>query len=118
MEDKSKQREVLQIVLKTLDELKFKYDKSKEELKTMFAYHKENEDLYDGTVRNTYNVPFFMEYNSDFGETQDFTAIVDASTMNVISIRIAHGNLEIIYDSNGKAKKTKFISPSFPYDKQ
>jgi len=38
--------------------------------------------------------------------------------MKVVSIQIAHGNLEIIYDKNGNPVKTKFITPSLPYEKQ
>lgn len=46
-----------------------------------------------------------MEFNPDFGETQMFTAYVDALSMKVISIGIAHGNLEVIYDKKEKAIK-------------
>jgi hypothetical protein len=118
MENTIKENEVIQIVLKTLDQLKFKYNKTKEHLDFMTASYTENRKMYDGKIRNFYSVAFFMEYDPSFGETQLFGAYVDATTMKVISIGIAHGNLEVIYDKDGKATNTKFISPSFPYEKQ
>jgi hypothetical protein len=118
MKKTQKEKEIIKIVLTVLDQLKFKYEKGKEFLEFMKPYYTENEELYDNTKRNLYTLPFFMEYNPDFGESQCFHASVDASTMKVISIGIAHGNLEVIYDKEGKAIKTKFISPSFPYEKQ
>jgi hypothetical protein len=117
MED-LKQKEIIKKVLKVLDELNFKYEKNQEFLDFMKVTYSENEVMYDGETRNIYSVPFFMEFDPDFGETQQFSAYMEASTMEVISIGIAHGSLEIIYDENGKAKKTKFISPSIPYNKQ
>lgn len=119
MENLQKEKEAIKIVLKTLDQLKFKYEKKQEYLDFMTATYFENRQLFNETVKNIYTVNFFMEYNPEvFSETQMFTAYVDSESMKVISISIAHGNLEIIYDSKGKAIKTKFISPSFPYEKQ
>lgn len=113
-----KEREVIQIVLKTLDQLKFKYDKRKEEIDFLVASYAKEQEMYDGKKRNFFRVSFFMEYDPEFGETQMFTAYVDDTTMKVIAIGIAHGILEVVYDKDGKAIKTKFISPSIPYEKQ
>jgi hypothetical protein len=119
MENTQKEKEVIQIVLKTLDQLKFKYDKRKERLDYLVASYTENRKMYDGKTINSYSVAFFMEYNPSFGETQCFYAtVVDSPSLKVLFITIAHGYLEIIYDKDGKATKTKFISPSIPYDKQ
>jgi len=84
----------------------------------MSASFRPKDKLYDGTIRDIYSVAFFMKYNPDFGEDQLFHAVVDAQTLKVMFILIGHGYQEVIYDKDERPIKTKFISPSKPYDTQ
>ncbi|SEM14667.1 hypothetical protein SAMN05421856_101385 [Chryseobacterium taichungense] len=118
MEKIEKEKEIVKIVLKVLDELKFSYDKNEEELESMTAYYNKKEKMYDGKEWDYYSVSFYTEYNEVMGDVFLRTCYVDAETMQVKGIHGDHGVWEIIYNDKGIAVNKKFISPSFPYDKQ
>ncbi|WP_374463598.1 hypothetical protein [Chryseobacterium sp.] len=118
MEDKAKEKQLIEVALKTLDQLKFSYDKSEEELESMTAYYNKREKMFDEKEWDYYNVSFYTEYNEVFGEAKLCTCYIDAETMKVKGIQVDHGVWEIIYNDKGEAKNKKFISPSFPYNKQ
>ncbi|PTT42536.1 hypothetical protein DBR28_02395, partial [Chryseobacterium sp. HMWF028] len=57
-------------------------------------------------------------YHNVFDIPTPYYCIIDAETLQLKGLQTDHGVFEIIYDKQGKPVKMKFISPSFPYDKQ
>ncbi|WP_332453643.1 hypothetical protein [Chryseobacterium aquaticum] len=115
MEKTAKEKEVIAIALRVLDQLKFQYGNTKEHLEFMDAMYSEKRKMYDGKEWSHYSVDFSHDV---FGIPTSYYCIVDAETMRVKGILTDHGVFEIIYNDKGEAKDKKFISPSFPYDKQ
>ncbi|THV63067.1 MULTISPECIES: hypothetical protein [Chryseobacterium] len=115
MEKTTEQKKAIEATLKVLDQLKFQYGNSEEELEFMDAIFNEKQKMYDGKEWSHYSVDF---YHDVFGIPTPYYSVVDAETMKVKGIYVDHGVFEIIYDKQGKPVKMKFISPSFPYDKQ
>ncbi|SEM14580.1 hypothetical protein SAMN05421856_101379 [Chryseobacterium taichungense] len=113
MENKEK---VIEKALKILDQLKFQYGNSEEDLEFMKkTLHYENVKMYDGKVWESYT---FVIFHNVFDLPAIYHCIVNAETLQLKGIQEDLGVQEIIYDKEGKAIGTKFISPSFPYDKQ
>lgn len=107
---------IIENVLKTLDHLKFQYGNSEEDLEFMKkTLHYENEKMYDGKVWGSYT---FVIFHNVFDLPAIYHCIVNAETLQLKGIMEDLGVQEIIYNKEGKATGTKFISPSFPYDKQ
>lgn len=115
MEKTEKEKEVIKTALKVLDQLKFQYGNSEEELGFMDAMYHDKEKMYDGKEWSYYTVDFF---HNVFDIPKMYYCIVDAETMIMKGIGEDLGVQEVIYNKDGKATGTKFISPSFPYDKQ
>ncbi len=115
MEKTEKQQQAIKATLKVLDQLKFQYGNTPEHIDFMDAIFYEKQKMYDGKEWSHYSVDFFHDV---FGIPTPYYAVVDAETMKVKGIHVDHGVFEIIYDKQDKPVKMKFISPSFPYDKQ
>ncbi|UKB83448.1 hypothetical protein LF887_20955 [Chryseobacterium sp. MEBOG06] len=115
MEKTKKQQKAIEVTLKVLDQLKFQYGNTEEHLNFMNAIFYEKQKMYDGKEWSHYSVDFFHDV---FDIPTVYYSVVDAETMQVKGIQTDHGVFEIIYNDKGEAKDKKFISPSFPYDKQ
>lgn len=112
----NKEKEVIEIARKVLEQLKFQYGNSEEELEFMKkTLHYENEKMYDGKIWGSYT---FAIFHNVFDIPTVYHCIIDAETMTVKGIREDLGVQEILYNKEGKATGIKFISASFPYDKQ
>ncbi|SEM14685.1 hypothetical protein SAMN05421856_101386 [Chryseobacterium taichungense] len=107
---------IIENALKTLDQLKFQYENTEDELEHMKkGLYLEKGKMYDGKVWESYTTTV---YHNVFDIPKAYYCIIDAETLQLKGIMEDLGVQEIIYDKEGKATGTKFISPSFPYDKQ